>query len=69
MFLLGILIGFIGYNTNGDGMDIKLKILIREQRIARGISIRNLEVLSGVSRNYISEVERGGKRSIDTYTM
>lgn len=69
MFLLGILIGFIGYNTNGDGMDIKLKILIREQRIARGISIRNLEVLSGVSRNYISEVERGGERSIDTYTM
>lgn len=43
----------------GDSMDVKLEIRIREQRKQLGVSIRQLEAMSGVSRNYISEIETG----------
>lgn len=40
-------------------MDIEFLVLIKEQRIKSKMSIRDLEAISGVSRNYISELERG----------
>lgn len=48
-----------GYTICGDSVEIKLVILVKKRRVENGMSLRKLEAVSGVSRNYISEVERG----------
>ncbi|MEG0898346.1 MAG: helix-turn-helix transcriptional regulator [Oscillospiraceae bacterium] len=40
-------------------MDVKITLKIREKRKECDVSIRDLEKMAGVSRNYISKIENG----------
>jgi transcriptional regulator with XRE-family HTH domain len=42
-------------------VNISIKIRIREVRLSKGISLRKLEELSGISNGHISQIERGIK--------
>lgn len=40
-------------------MKVEIKILLKEVREKKGLSLRDLEKLSGISKSQISAIERG----------